>query len=231
MSSADRTKSQRRLRRVGIALVIYRVAERDNGSQGLETVAQLGAIPEEPPDLQSVLCEDDQNFAEFAIDAWGIQVDDYDVDLSTESHMEQMELDEQPSSVPDVSTPFDMFICIPKNVFTPFEILSFMFLNTCRETGSSVNDANHFFYFVNHALKELGGRGKSNSNKAALALAKREISFSPVVEYETCARGCQLFDVDDDQTLMFVPYATSNEMHLRRHKPSMCLLHEKLLNS
>ncbi|KAI8326690.1 hypothetical protein EDC96DRAFT_550172, partial [Choanephora cucurbitarum] len=116
-----------------------------------------------------------------------------------------MELHEQPSSVPDVSTPFDMSICIPKNVFTPVEILSFMFLNTCGETGSSVNDANDFFYFVNHALKELGGRGKINSNKAALALAKREMSFSPVVEYETCARGCYLFDVDDDQNLISCP--------------------------
>ena len=178
MSPADRTKSQRRLRRVGIAPVIYRVAKRDNGSQGLETAAQLDAIREEPQDLQSVLCEEDQNLAEFAIDAWGIQVDDYDVDLSTEPHMEQMELDEQRmssltdvcvgytnlitylivSSIPDVSTPFDMSICIPKNVFTPVEILSFMFLNTCGETGSSVNDANDFFYFVNHALKELGGK-------------------------------------------------------------------------
>ena len=38
-----------------------------------------------------------------------------------------------------------------------------------------------------------------------MALAKREISFSPVVEYETCARGCYLFDVDDDQNLISCP--------------------------
>ncbi|KAI8326869.1 hypothetical protein EDC96DRAFT_550014 [Choanephora cucurbitarum] len=159
MSLADHTEFQRRLRRVGIVPIIYHVAKRDNGSQGLETVAHLGATREEPQDLQSVL------------------FDDYDVDLSTEPHMEQMELDEQrissltdvcveytnpktylmASSVPDVSTPFDMSICNPKNVFTTVEILSFMFLNTCRETDSSVNDANDFFYFVNHALKELGG--------------------------------------------------------------------------
>ena len=61
-------------------------------------------------------------------------------------------------SVPVVSSPLNMFICIPKNVFTPVEILSFMFLNTCRETGSSVNDANNFYYFVNHASEELGGK-------------------------------------------------------------------------
>ncbi|OBZ80216.1 hypothetical protein A0J61_11735 [Choanephora cucurbitarum] len=271
MSPADRTEPQRRLRRVGIAPVIHHVAKRDYGNQVLDDAVQSGASRQEPQDLQSVLCEADQNIAEFAIDAWKIERDDYDVDPFSEFYTEQTELDEQrmssltnlcvrstnpktflvAPSVPVVSSPLDMFICIPKNVFTPVEILSFMFLNTCRETGSSVNDANDFYYFVNHASEELGGksdnvrtdecmylnflsgntgRGKINSNKAALALTKREIFFSPVVEYGTCARGCYLFDADSDQNLMSCPVC-STERKLARHTLSMYQLPVKLLNS
>lgn len=38
-----------------------------------------------------------------------------------------------------------------------------------------------------------------------MALAKREISFSPVVEYETCSKGCYLFDEETDQGLLSCP--------------------------
>lgn len=96
MSPADRTEPQRRLRRVGIAPVIHRVAMRENGSQGPEAATPSIISEQVPQDLQSVLCEQDQNLVEFAMDTWRIESDDYEVDPSTESYTEdQMELDEQ----------------------------------------------------------------------------------------------------------------------------------------
>ncbi|KAI8330679.1 hypothetical protein EDC96DRAFT_584928 [Choanephora cucurbitarum] len=223
MSPADRTPRQRRFRpnsanpllvqlsrsmsnegpSRNISSVVSAISETTENEPASIGTQMVGPAQEEHAYMD--LPYDDQEILESAFDAFEMTGDEllWD-DIPMADQNDPMDLDYQ-NIMPEVPSAIDMNVKVPVNLFTPAESDDILFLDTCRKTGQSVNGSTQFQKFFNYYLKRRGVTAKIASINATLALIKRTIEFSPVVQHEVCKKGCYLYDSDDDSDKVQCP--------------------------
>lgn len=73
--------------------------------------------------------------------------------------------------MPELPSAIDMNVEVPVNLFTPAEADDILFLDTCRQTGQSVNGSTQFQKFFNYYLKRRGGKKDSYFKISILILS------------------------------------------------------------
>ncbi|OBZ80624.1 hypothetical protein A0J61_11327 [Choanephora cucurbitarum] len=156
------------------------------------------AEEQEVSDIESVLGEwDSISFDMQAVDEDFSFPDDIDA-------VEPMDVDEGDEVSFDENDPHNININVSSNPFTPAEINDIRFLELSKSDGLSTGVSDYVREYVNDLLYQNVVTTKNPSQKVSslsstIALIKRVISFSPVVEHETCKKGCYLYDLDEDK--------------------------------